>query len=77
MHRHRSEHWIVVSGMADVTLGEKTVHLPQGESTFVPSGTIHRLGNSGRIPLEVIEVQIGEYLNEDDIVRYSDDYNRI
>ncbi len=76
MHRHRSEHWIVVSGMADVTLGEKTVHLPQGESTFVPSGTVHRLGNSGRIPLEVIEVQIGEYLNEDDIVRFSDDYNR-
>ena len=77
MHRHRSEHWIVVSGMADVILGDRTVHLRQGESTFVPAGTIHRLGNSGKIPLEVIEVQIGEYLEEDDIVRFSDDYNRV
>ncbi|MBP1929541.1 mannose-1-phosphate guanylyltransferase/mannose-6-phosphate isomerase [Methanolinea mesophila] len=76
MHRHRSEHWIVVSGMADVMLGDRTIHLRQGESTYVPAGTIHRLGNSGKIPLEVIEVQIGEYLEEDDIVRFSDDYNR-
>lgn len=77
MHHHRSEHWIVVSGMADVILGDRTIHLRQGESTFVPAGTRHRLGNSGKIPLEVIEVQIGEYLEEDDITRFKDDYNRI
>ena len=76
MHHHRSEHWIVVSGMADVILGDRTIHVRQGESTFVPAGTRHRLGNSGKIPLEVIEVQIGEYLDEDDITRFSDDYNR-
>ncbi len=77
LHRHRSEHWIVVSGMADVTLDGRTMHLRQGESTFVQSGVQHRLGNSGKIPLEVIEVQIGEYLEEDDIVRFSDDFNRV
>jgi mannose-1-phosphate guanylyltransferase/mannose-6-phosphate isomerase len=77
LHRHRSEHWIVVSGMADVILDGKTLHLRQGESTFVQAGVQHRLGNSGKIPLEVIEVQIGEYLEEDDIVRFSDDFNRV
>ena len=77
MHHHRSEHWIVVSGMADVILGDRTIHLRQGESTFVPAATRHRLANTGRIPLEVIEVQIGEYLEEDDITRFSDDYNRV
>jgi mannose-1-phosphate guanylyltransferase/mannose-6-phosphate isomerase len=77
MHHHRSEHWIVVSGMADVILGDRTIHLRQGESTFVPAATRHRLANTGKIPLEVIEVQIGEYLEEDDITRFSDDYNRV
>ncbi|MCQ8894679.1 MAG: mannose-1-phosphate guanylyltransferase/mannose-6-phosphate isomerase [Methanolinea sp.] len=76
MHHHRSEHWIVVSGMADVILGDHTIHLRQGESTFVPAGTKHRLANTGKIPLEVIEVQIGEYLEEDDITRFADEYNR-
>jgi mannose-1-phosphate guanylyltransferase/mannose-6-phosphate isomerase len=77
LHSHRSEHWIVVSGMADVTLEDRTLRLRQGESTFVQAGVRHRLGNSGKIPLEVIEVQIGEYLDEDDIVRFSDDFNRV
>jgi mannose-1-phosphate guanylyltransferase/mannose-6-phosphate isomerase len=77
LHSHRSEHWIVVSGMADVTLEDRALRLRQGESTFVPAGVRHRLGNSGKIPLEVIEVQIGEYLEEDDIVRFSDDFNRV
>lgn len=77
MHHHRSEHWIVVSGMADVILGDRTIHLRQGESTFVPAGIRHRLANTGKIPLEVIEVQIGEYLEEDDITRFADDYNRV
>jgi mannose-1-phosphate guanylyltransferase/mannose-6-phosphate isomerase len=77
LHSHRSEHWIVVSGMADVTLEDRAIRLRQGESTFVPAGVRHRLGNSGKIPLEVIEVQIGEYLEEDDIVRFSDDFNRV
>jgi len=73
MHHHRSEHWIVVSGMADVVLGDRTIHLRQGESTFVPAGIRHRLANTGKIPLEVIEVQIGEYLEEDDITRFDDE----
>ncbi len=77
MHHHRSEHWIVVSGMADVVLGDRTIHLRQGESTFVPAGIRHRLANTGKIPLEVIEVQIGEYLEEDDITRFDDEYNRV
>jgi len=77
MHRHRSEHWIVVSGMADVSLGDETYCISAGESTFVKAGTRHRLGNSGILPLEVIEVQIGEYLEENDIERYDDTYGRI
>ncbi len=76
MHRHRSEHWIVVRGMADVTLGDEILCIGAGESTFVKAGTRHRLGNSGILPLEVIEVQIGEYLEEDDIERYDDTYGR-
>jgi mannose-1-phosphate guanylyltransferase/mannose-6-phosphate isomerase len=75
-HLHRSEHWIVVSGMADVQLDGKKYQFRRGESTYVPEGTKHRLGNSGKIPLEVIEVQIGEYLEEDDIIRYNDRYKR-
>ncbi len=76
LHHHRSEHWIVVSGTAEVELEGETRLLAQGESTFVKTGQRHRLGNPGVIPLEVIEVQIGEYLEEDDIVRFEDVYGR-
>jgi mannose-1-phosphate guanylyltransferase/mannose-6-phosphate isomerase len=76
MHHHRSEHWVVVMGTAEVTVGEETYLLHNGESTFVPAGTLHRLGNPGMLPLELIEVQIGEYVGEDDIVRFEDDYER-
>ena len=75
-HHHRSEHWIVVCGSADVIIGSESKTLTQGQSTFVPAGVIHRLENKGKIPLEVIEVQIGEYLGEDDIERYEDVYGR-
>jgi len=76
MHYHRSEHWVVVSGMAKVTIGdeEKLVHI--NESIYVPKGTYHRLENPGEISLEIIEVQNGEYLEEDDIVRFEDSYGR-
>ncbi|MEI7856473.1 MAG: mannose-1-phosphate guanylyltransferase/mannose-6-phosphate isomerase [Methanomicrobiales archaeon] len=76
LHHHRSEHWIVVSGTAEVELDGETRLLRKGESTFVRSGMKHRLRNPGVIPLEVIEVQLGEYLEEDDIVRFEDDYGR-
>lgn len=76
-HHHRSEHWVVVHGTADVELDGKHHFIRPGESTFVPAGVMHRLGNSGKIPLEVIEVQIGEYLQEDDIERTEDDYKRV
>ncbi len=76
LHHHRSEHWVVVSGTAEVELDGETRLLRQGESTFVHSGMMHRLKNPGVIPLEVIEVQLGEYLEEDDIVRFDDDYDR-
>ncbi|EHQ34714.1 mannose-1-phosphate guanylyltransferase/mannose-6-phosphate isomerase [Methanoplanus limicola] len=75
-HHHRSEHWVVASGCAEITLGEEVRTLTHGESTFVPAGFMHRLRNPGMIPLEVIEVQIGEYLEEDDIVRFDDAYGR-
>lgn len=76
MHHHRSEHWIVVSGTAKVTCGEKETLLCTNQSTYVPPCTSHRLENSGVIPLILIEVQNGEYLGEDDIVRFQDDYSR-
>jgi mannose-1-phosphate guanylyltransferase/mannose-6-phosphate isomerase len=76
LHHHRSEHWVVVSGTAEVELNGETKLLRQGESTFVRSGIRHRLENPGVIPLEIIEVQLGEYLEEDDIVRFEDDYGR-
>ena len=75
-HHHRSEHWIVVSGMAEVVNGDSTFFVRNGESTFVPAGVMHRLANPGILPLEVIEVQLGEILTEDDIVRCDDDYLR-
>ena len=76
MHHHRSEHWVVVTGCAEVTIADKTYLLRNGESTFVPAGTVHRLANPGLLPLELIEVQIGEYTGEDDIVRFEDDFER-
>ena len=75
-HNHRSEHWVVVSGTAQVELDGETRVLQKGESTFVRSGARHRLRNTGTVPLEVIEVQLGDYLGEDDIVRFEDDYGR-
>jgi mannose-1-phosphate guanylyltransferase len=77
MHHHRAEHWIVVSGTAKVTNGEQTLLLSENESTYIPIGVVHALENPGRIPLELIEVQSGSYLGEDDIVRFSDRYGRI
>jgi len=76
MHHHRSEHWIVVSGTAKVTCGDDEFMVNVNESTFIPIGRSHRLENPGKIPLVIIEVQSGEYLGEDDIVRFDDDYRR-
>jgi len=76
MHHHRAEHWIVVSGTAEVTVGDKVVLLSENQSTYIPLGTVHRLINPGAIPLEIIEVQSGSYLGEDDIVRFQDNYGR-
>jgi mannose-1-phosphate guanylyltransferase / mannose-6-phosphate isomerase len=76
MHHHRAEHWIVVSGTAQVTRGDDVFLLAENQSTFIPLGVKHRLENPGTIPLELIEVQSGSYLGEDDIVRFQDVYNR-
>ena len=76
MHHHRSEHWVVVSGMAKVTTGEQEVFITTNESTYIPAGTKHRLENPGLVDLIMIEVQSGEYLGEDDIIRYEDAYGR-
>ncbi len=76
MHHHRAEHWIVVSGTARVTRGDEVFLLGENESTFIPLGTRHRLENPGKLPLELIEVQSGGYLGEDDIVRFEDKYGR-
>jgi mannose-1-phosphate guanylyltransferase len=77
MHHHRAEHWVVVSGAAKVTKGDETFLLSENESTYIPVGVIHALENPGKIPLEMIEVQSGSYLEEDDIVRFEDLYGRI
>ncbi|GAC28226.1 mannose-1-phosphate guanylyltransferase/mannose-6-phosphate isomerase [Brumicola pallidula] len=77
MHHHRAEHWIVVSGSANVTVGEKTLLVTENESVYIPIGEIHALENPGKILLELIEVQSGSYLGEDDIVRFSDRYGRV
>jgi len=76
MHHHRAEHWVVVSGTARVTCDEETFLLSENQSTYIPIGTKHRLENPGSVPLEIIEVQSGSYLGEDDIVRFEDIYNR-
>ena len=76
MHHHRSEHWIVVSGTAKVSCGDQEMILGSNQSTYVPQCTTHRLENPGVIKLVLIEVQNGQYLGEDDIIRFSDDYAR-
>ena len=75
-HFHRAEHWVIVKGTALVTNGDKKLLLSENQSSYIPIGTIHRLENPGKIPLELIEVQSGNYLEEDDIVRFEDDYGR-
>ena len=76
MHHHRAEHWIVVTGTAEVTVGDKVLLLAENQSTYIPLGARHRLRNPGKVPLEIIEVQSGSYLGEDDIVRFEDIYGR-
>jgi mannose-1-phosphate guanylyltransferase/mannose-6-phosphate isomerase len=76
-HHHRAEHWIVVTGTAEITNGDKVITLTENQSTYIPLGSVHRLVNPGAIPLEIIEVQSGSYLGEDDIVRFEDTYGRV
>ncbi|MEN2998104.1 MAG: sugar phosphate nucleotidyltransferase [Brevinematia bacterium] len=76
LHYHRSEHWVVVKGTAKVTVEDKVIFLRENESTFIPKTAKHRLENPGKVPLEIIEIQIGEYISEDDIVRFLDIYGR-
>ena len=76
LHRHRAEHWVVVRGLAEVTCGEETFTLSENQSTYIPQGTKHRLRNPADQTLELIEVQVGDYLGEDDIVRFDDQYGR-
>ncbi len=75
-HHHRGEHWIVVKGTAEITNGSKVFTLTVNQSTYIPLGEVHRVANPGSIPLEIIEVQSGSYLGEDDIVRFEDTYGR-
>ena len=75
-HKHRSEHWVVVSGTAKITCGDKIYNLEKNQSTYIPKGEVHRLENQGAVDLEIIEVQTGDYLGEDDIIRLEDDYQR-
>ncbi|MFN7863176.1 MAG: cupin domain-containing protein, partial [Curvibacter sp.] len=76
MHHHRAEHWVVVSGTAEVTNGNRVLVLGENQSTYIPIGQKHRLANPEKVPLEIIEVQSGAYLGEDDIVRFEDSYGR-
>jgi mannose-1-phosphate guanylyltransferase/mannose-6-phosphate isomerase len=76
-HQHRAEHWVVVRGSAEVTIDEHRRALHENESVYIPIGSVHRLANRGRDPLELIEVQTGSYFGEDDIVRFDDIYKRI
>jgi len=76
LHHHRSEHWVVVSGTAEVTVGERTFLMHENQSTYISAGTVHRLANPGKVPLHLVEVQCGTYLGEDDIVRFDDVYGR-
>lgn len=77
MHFHRSEHWVVVRGTAEVTIQDRKQIVHEGQSIFVPKSAIHRVANPGKIDLEIIEVQVGEYLGEDDILRMEDVYGRL
>jgi mannose-1-phosphate guanylyltransferase/mannose-6-phosphate isomerase len=76
MHHHRAEHWVVVSGTARITRDEETFILEENQSTYIPIGVKHSIENPGKIPLQIIEVQSGSYLGEDDIVRFEDRYGR-
>ena len=76
MHNYRSEHWVVVSGTAEVQINENIKFLSANQSVYVPLGAKHRLGNSGEDPLVIIEIQTGSYLGEDDIIRFQDHYGR-
>jgi mannose-1-phosphate guanylyltransferase/mannose-6-phosphate isomerase len=76
MHHHRAEHWVVVKGTAQVTVGDSVMLITENQSTYIPLGQKHRLANPGKVPLEIIEVQSGSYLGEDDIVRFDDTYGR-
>ena len=75
-HAHRAEHWVVIKGVAEITNGDQILTLTENQSTYIPPGTLHRLSNPGEIPLEIIEVQSGGYLGEDDIERFDDTYGR-
>ena len=75
-HKYRSEHWVVVKGVAEVTCAKKVFELKENQSTYIPQGEVHRLKNNGDTPLEIIEIQTGSYLGEDDIIRLEDDYER-
>ena len=76
-HLHRAEHWVVVEGTAQIEVDEKITIIKENESTYIPLGSKHRLSNPGKIPLRIIEVQSGSYLEEDDIERFDDDYGRV
>jgi mannose-1-phosphate guanylyltransferase/mannose-6-phosphate isomerase len=75
-HQHRSEHWIIVTGLAKMTVGDELVNYSQGQHIFVPQKSRHRIENIGNTLLTIVEVQLGEYFGEDDIVRYEDDFER-
>ena len=77
MHYHRSEHWVVIAGTAKITNGDQEIFLEENESTYIPKTNRHRLENPGKIPLQIIEIQTGTYLEEDDIVRFGDIYGRV
>ena len=77
MHHHRSEHWVIVKGTAKVIKGDEVILLSENQSIYIPLGTIHALENPGKIPLELIEVQTGTYLEENDIIRFEDEYGRV
>ena len=76
-HFHRSEYWVVVKGTAEVTLGSDVRSVHENESIYIPIGSVHRLANPGKIPLDLIEMQVGSYLGEDDFVRMADVYGRV
>ena len=76
MHHHRAEHWVVVKGVAEIRNGDEIIRLSENQSTYIPQGQKHRLSNPGKEPLEIIEIQSGSYLGEDDIVRFDDVYGR-